>query len=91
MSTDLTSRHRDTIDKIFRHPAGGNIKSHEVVSLLGQVGTLVEEHNGNFKTTLGTETEVLHGPQGKDIDAQMVTDLRRMLTGAKLAPGDLGL
>ena len=89
MSVDLTSRHRDTIDKIFRHPAGGNIEWREVLSLLGQVGTVVEEHNGNVKTTIGPETEVLHRPRDKDIDVQMITDLRRMLTGANLSPADL--
>jgi hypothetical protein len=36
--------------------------------------------------TLGSETETLRAPQGKDIDRQLIVDLRRMLTGAGLAP-----
>jgi hypothetical protein len=58
-----------------------------VLSLLEAVGTTVEEANGKFKVTLGSETEVLQRPGGKDVDRQMIVDLRRMLTNAGLAPG----
>ena len=46
------------------------------------------ERNGKFKVALGPETEVLEAPRGKDIDAQMIVDLRRMLRQAGFAPGD---
>ena len=39
------------------------------------------EHNGKFKVTLGSEIEVIERPRGKDVDTQMIVDLRRMLTG----------
>ena len=89
MPSDLSNHHRDTLEKIFRHPASGNIDWRQVISLLDAVGTTVEEHNGNVKVTLGGETEVLHPPRGKDIDAQMVVDLRRMLTKARVSPDDI--
>jgi hypothetical protein len=89
MPSDLSNHHRDTLEKIFRHPTSGNIDWRQVISLLDAVGTTVEEHNGNVKVTLGAETEVHHPPRGKDIDAQMVVDLRRMLTQAGVSPGDL--
>jgi len=57
-----------------------------VRSLLEAVGTATEEHNGKLKVTLGDETEVLQPPHGKDIDQQMIVDLRRMLSRASLAP-----
>jgi hypothetical protein len=38
--------------------------------------------------TLGDETEVLEAPRGKDIDEQMVVDLRRLLRHAGLTPND---
>jgi hypothetical protein len=88
MPSELSNHHRDTLEKIFRHPVSGNIDWRQVVSLLDAVGTTVEEHDGNVKVTLGAETEVLHRPSGKDIDAQMVVDLRRMLTQAGLSPAD---
>jgi hypothetical protein len=84
--TELSAHHRATVDKILRHPAGGNIEWREVRSLLDAVGATTEEHNGKLEVTLGGETEVLEPPRGKDIDAQMIVDLRRMLTSAGAMP-----
>jgi hypothetical protein len=84
----LSSRHRDTLGKIFTHPASGNIEWRDVLSLLEYVGTTTEERNGKFRVTLGPETEVLEAPRGKDIDEQMIVDLRRMLRQAGVTPDD---
>jgi dUTPase len=84
MKSDLSHHHRDTLKRILSHPASGNIEWRQVLSLLNAVGTVDEEHNGKFKVTLGPETEVLERPRGKDIDVQMVVDLRRMLSSAGL-------
>lgn len=78
----LSNHHRETIRKIFEHPAGGNVEWHQVLSLLESIGEVDEEHNGNFKVTLGPETETFHPPREKDIDEQMTVDLRRMLVQA---------
>jgi hypothetical protein len=86
--THLSNNHRDTIEKIFSHPSSGNIEWRQVRSLLEAVGTATEEHNGKLKVTLGGETEVLQPPDGKDIDQQMIVDLRRMLAGAGIAPAE---
>ena len=80
--TQLHGDHRATLERIFRHPASGNIEWRQVQSLLEAVGAATEEHNGKVKVTLGGETEVLQPPRGKDIDPQMIVDLRRMLTRA---------
>lgn len=88
MDAHLSSHHRDTIEKIFSHPTSGNIEWREVLSLLEYVGTTTDEHNGKFRVTLGPETEVLEAPRGKDIDEQMIVNLRRMLRQAGLAPDD---
>jgi hypothetical protein len=90
MSGNLNNHHRDTLSKIFGHPASGNVEWRQVLSLLQAVGTVEEEHNGKFKVTLGAETETLARPRGKDVDRQMVVDLRRMLTGAGLSPEGAG-
>ena len=86
MKYELNNHHRDTLEKILRHPASGNIEWRQVVSLLEEIGTVKHEHNGKLKVTLGPETEVLPAPRGKDVDVQMVVDLRRMLTQAGFAP-----
>ncbi|MBK5219214.1 MAG: hypothetical protein JJE35_05440 [Thermoleophilia bacterium] len=78
----LNNHHRETVEKILAHPASGNIEWHQVLSLIESIGEAVEEHNGNFKVTVGPETETLHRPRGKDIDEQMVVDLRRLLVQA---------
>ena len=88
MAADLTHHHRDTLEKIFTHPSSGNVEWRQVLSLLEAVGTITEEHNGKVKVALGRETEVLQPPRGKDIDKQMIVDLRRMLTAAGFTPGD---
>jgi hypothetical protein len=86
MAADLNHHHRDTLERIFSHPSSGNIEWRQVLSLLEAVATTTEELNGKFKVALGGETEVLQPPGGKDVDRQMVVDLRRMLTKAGLAP-----
>ena len=57
-----------------------------MLSLLEAVADTTEEHNGKLKVKLGSETETFRAPHGKDIDAQMIVDLRRMLAGAGYTP-----
>lgn len=78
----LSSHHRETVRKILAHPTSGNVEWRQVLSLLEAIGEVSEEHNGHFKVTVGPETETLHRPHGKDIDEQMLGDLRRLLTQA---------
>jgi hypothetical protein len=82
MKSDLNNNHRDTLQRILSHPASGNIEWRQILSLLNAVGIVDEEHNGKIKVTIGPETEVIEPPRGKDIDVQMVVDLRRMLNSA---------
>jgi hypothetical protein len=82
MTEDLGSHHRDTVERLFAHPASGNIEWRDVRSLLESIGSASEEPNGALRVTLGGETEVFRRPHDKDIDVQMVVDLRRMLTRA---------
>ena len=86
MTERVTADHRATIERIFLHPAGGNIEWRQVLWLLEAVGSVTEEHNGNVTVTLGDETEVLRPPREKDVDVQTIVDLRRMLSRAGLAP-----
>jgi hypothetical protein len=86
MNADLGSHHRNTIEKIFAEPSSGNVEWREVLSLLEGIGSATEEPNGRVKVTLGSETEVFDRPQGKEVDVQMLVDLRRMLAAAGYAP-----
>jgi len=77
----LNNHHRNTLHKIFQHPAGHNIEWHAVVSLLEAVGS-VEHREGKVAVTVGSQTEFFDVPAHKDIDTQAVVDLRRMLAAA---------
>lgn len=78
----LSGHHRDTLLQIFQHPASHNIEWRAVLSLLEAVAVVEEHRDGRFLVTLATETEMLERPRDKDIDAQQVVDLRRMLRNA---------
>jgi hypothetical protein len=84
----LSNRHRDTIEKIFDRPSSGNVEWREVLSLLETVGDVVEEPNGRYRVTLGGEAEVVDRPHGKDVDVQLLVDLRRMLRKAGFEPSE---
>jgi hypothetical protein len=78
----LSNHHRNTLRQIFQHPVSHNIEWHAVVSLLEAVGSTVEQRGGKVAVTIGSETEYFDPPAHKDIDAQAVVDLRRMLSNA---------
>jgi hypothetical protein len=67
----INSHHADTLRAIFAHPTNHNIHWKDVVSLIGEVETFEEKHDGKLKVTIG---------------AQMIVDLRRMLKNAGYAP-----
>jgi hypothetical protein len=78
----LSNHHRTTLRQIFQHPVSHNIEWRAVVSLLEAVGSVTEHPDGKLAVTLGTQTQFLDPPANKDIDAQMVVDLRHMLSAA---------
>ena len=82
MTEHLNNHHRDTLEKILRHPTSSNIEWKNVVSLLEAVADTTREHNGKYEVTLAGQTEYLEPPRGKDIDEQTVVDLRKILTRA---------
>ena len=86
----LNNHHRNTLAKIFEHPVSHNVEWRAVLSLLQVTGSVEERHDGKFVVTLGTETEVLERPRHRDIDAQEVVDLRRMLRSAGYGPSPSG-
>jgi hypothetical protein len=82
----LDNRHRDTVRQIMEHPTSHNIEWRAVMSLLEAVGEVTVRHDGRVAVKIGPELEFLRPPAGKDIDEQMVIDLRRMLSNAGYRP-----
>ena len=78
----LSNHHRNTLRQIFQRPVSHNIEWHAVVSLLEAIGSVEDHHDGSVAVTLGSATEYFDRPADKDIDAQTVVDLRRVLASA---------
>ena len=85
-SEHLDGRHRDTLRQIFEHPSSHNIEWRAVTSLLEAVGTVTVRHDRKVAVKIGTELAFLAPPAGKDIDDQLIVDLRRMLADAGYGP-----
>jgi hypothetical protein len=85
-SPHLDNRHRNTLRQIFQHPVSHNIEWHAVTSLLEAIGTVDVHHDGKVTVQVGSEREILEPPVSKDIDEQVVVDLRRMLSRAGYEP-----
>jgi hypothetical protein len=83
----VNSHQRDTLAQIFRHPLGHNIEWHAIVSLLNSVATVQETHKGHLVVTIANETETFE-PRHKDIDAEQLANLRRLLRKAGYGPGE---
>jgi hypothetical protein len=84
----LNSHQRDTLAQIFRHPLSHNLEWHAILSLLHAVATVQETHKGHVTVTIGGESETFD-PQGKDIDAEQLTNLRKLLRKAGYGPGEV--
>ena len=89
-SQHLDNRHRNTLHQIFEHPTSHNIEWHAVTSLLDAIGTADVHHDGKVEVRIGSQQVFLEPPAGKDIDTQMVLDLRRMLSLAGYEPSGSG-
>ena len=74
------------MEHIFRHPISHNVRWVDVVSLLNAVAETEERHDGRFKVALGEEIHVFDPPRHKDIDTEMLVDVRRMLKSAGFGP-----
>ena len=52
----------------------------------GAIGTVDVDHDGQVAVRVGSESALFTHPDGKDIDEQMVIDLRRLLSKAGYEP-----
>jgi hypothetical protein len=82
----LNNHHRTTLAKIYQHPVNHNLEWKDVLSLMAAVGVVEERRDGKYALTLGSVVEVLERPKHKDVSAQEILNLRRMLTNAGLEP-----
>ena len=78
----LNNHHRHTLEQILQHPTSHNIEWPAVLSLLEAVGSVKESHDGKFVVTIGGETQTIERPRNKDVDTELIVDLRRWLSDA---------
>ena len=78
----LNHHHRHTLDRIFQHPMSHNIEWHDVESLLQAVGTVEERKDGKLVITVGVEKKSFVHNRHKDLEADQVVQLRKMLGDA---------
>ena len=79
LSDSLDNEQRKTLEKILDHRSGANIEWRHVRALLEALGTVTEEPNGKARVTVGGASEVFQPPREKDVDEELLSDLRRML------------
>jgi hypothetical protein len=79
LSDSLDNEQRKTLEQIVDHRSGANIEWRQVRALLEALGTVTEEHNGKVRVTVGAVSEVFQPPREKDVDEELLSDLRRML------------
>jgi len=82
----LTHHHRVTLEKIFQHPVAHNLEWNDVHSLLNAVAEVDEKHDGKFTVVLNGRSETLEKPKHKDLEAQEVIDVRRLLESGGYGP-----
>jgi hypothetical protein len=86
MSHELNHRHRETVERLFQHPMSHNIEWRDVESLLEAIGECEWSHDDRVHVTIGDARHVFIRPKTKEVDADMIVDLRHLLTAAGYAP-----
>ena len=76
-----------TYNTIFQHPISHNLAWLDVHALLGKLGDIAEEPNGNLKVTRNGETMVLHPSRAKDVsETDQIIALRHFLERSEKSP-----
>ena len=89
-TTPLNNAHQRTFDRIFQHPISHNLGWRDVHALLGEMGEVVQEHNGSLKVTRNGQTLVLPPTSKKDVaEMDEVMALRHFLERSETATSDL--
>jgi hypothetical protein len=84
-TSTLTGSHLRTYDRIFQHPISHNLEWRDVHALFGNIGSIEEESNGNFKVTRNGQNLILHAPRKKDIaDMDEIMTIRHFLQRSEI-------
>ncbi|WP_353227836.1 hypothetical protein [Novosphingobium sp.] len=87
-SPHLNGHHRKTMAALFQHPTAHNVEWHDVLSLLGVIGSVAERHGGGYELAIGAERLNLGRAHDHDISGDELRHLRAFLVKAGVAPGE---
>jgi hypothetical protein len=83
----LTGSHLRTFNTIFQHPVSHNLEWRAVRALMGRIGEVTEEPNGNLKVMRNGRTLVLHPHRTKDVaETEELMVLRHFIEESDGAP-----
>lgn len=86
MRVKLDHHHRHTVDRVFAHPIGHNIKWRDVICLLERFGEVYESHRGAYAVTYSDKTVSLGRARGRDLSEDQVMRVRHVLVDVGLSP-----
>lgn len=80
----MSSKHRHTLESIYREPVSSNVQWREVESLLHHLGAEIEpSHGARFRIVLNRHEFFIHHPHhGNEFTKQEVKHLRECLAAA---------
>lgn len=90
-SIHLNGHHRKTLASVFGHPTPHNVEWHDILSLLQNLGTVTERHNGGFDMSIGDHAIVIERPKGHDLEGDQLRALKTFLSVAGLSPDENGV
>ena len=78
----MNDRHMRILQEIFAHPLPHNLEWREVVSVVNELGSALERHDGKYEFQIGRTKAVFTKPHHKDMEPAGVIELRRFLLQA---------
>ncbi len=79
LTAHLSEHHRTTLYHLEQHPTSHNLEWHDILSLLEEIADVTAGHDGTLRVRLWQSELYFTRPRHKDVDEQMVLDVRRLL------------
>jgi hypothetical protein len=79
MMPQLNSSHRKTYDGIFREPTARNLGWQDVRSMLGALGQVMDEPNGELRVTRNGQSLIVHPSPDKNVQIEELKEIRHFL------------
>src|SRR5579863_1465741 len=78
----MNDRHVRVLREIFAHPLSHNLEWREVVSVINEMGSALERHDGKYEFQIGLTKAVFTKPHHKEMETDGIVELRRFLLEA---------